>query len=211
LYLSRIELDLNKYNTRRALSSPQILHAAVEGCFPDKESKDRKLWRLDFLHGDMFLLLLSPEVPDFSAFAQQLCAEGIVGETKDYKPLLTSIKNGSILHFRLRANPVHSVPLEKGTRGKVYAHVTVEQKRNWLMNKALSCGFSLNDNQFDLVETDYLRFWRIKKERPVEIEAAVFEGVLEVTDADMFVQALSTGIGRAKAYGCGLLTIAGSK
>jgi len=30
-----------------------------------------------------------------------------------------------------------------------------------------------------------------------------------VSDREIFVQALTQGIGRAKAYGCGLLTVAG--
>ncbi|HEX7121956.1 MAG TPA: type I-E CRISPR-associated protein Cas6/Cse3/CasE [Gemmatimonadaceae bacterium] len=34
-----------------------------------------------------------------------------------------------------------------------------------------------------------------------------FEGVLEVTDPDTFVAALGRGIGRAKAFGCGLMLI----
>jgi CRISPR system Cascade subunit CasE len=42
----------------------------------------------------------------------------------------------------------------------------------------------------------------------VELGVAVFEGALTVTDAGRFVAALSQGIGRAKAYGCGLLTVA---
>jgi len=36
----------------------------------------------------------------------------------------------------------------------------------------------------------------------------IFEGSLEVTDRDLFVKTVSEGIGRAKAYGCGMITIA---
>jgi CRISPR system Cascade subunit CasE len=37
---------------------------------------------------------------------------------------------------------------------------------------------------------------------------AVFEGVLQISDESLFKAALTNGIGRAKAYGCGLLTLA---
>jgi len=188
---------------------PQVLHATIEGCFPDEIDKGRKLWRLDRLQGNLYLLLLSPEEPDFTELARQLCAAGVEGETKDYKPLLASIRTGARLRFRLRANPTHSVSKGKGTRGKVYPHITIEQKREWLMKKSQTCGFKLDGLPFDVVETDYLRFWRSSKTRPVEIGVAVFEGELEVTDREMFVQSLTRGIGRAKAYGCGLLTVAG--
>ena len=129
MIISRIELDPRKPSTRRSIASPQVLHATIEGCFPEKIDKDRKLWRLDRLHGSLYLLLLSPEKPDFKELARQLCAEGVEGETKDYTPLLASVRTGARLRFRLRANPTHSVLTGKSTRGKVYPHITVEQKR----------------------------------------------------------------------------------
>ena len=42
----------------------------------------------------------------------------------------------------------------------------------------------------------------------VTIVRATFQGVLEVTSADALREALVNGVGRAKAYGCGLLTLA---
>ena len=45
----------------------------------------------------------------------------------------------------------------------------------------------------------------------MQMLSVVFEGVLTVTDADAFRNALVNGIGREKAYGMGLLTIAGVK
>ena len=209
MFLSRIELNPMIYDTRRAISVPQVLHATIEGCFTNKTDKDRKLWRLDRLNGILYLLLLSPEKPDFSLLSRQLCSKGIIGETKDYSPLLASIQTGVKFRFRLRANPTHSIPSGKGTRGKVYPHITIEQKREWLKQKAKKSGFILDDLLFDIVETDYLRFWRDSKARPVELGVAVFEGELKVSDREIFVQALTQGIGRAKAYGCGLLTVAG--
>ena len=35
-----------------------------------------------------------------------------------------------------------------------------------------------------------------------------FEGILEISDEEVFKQTLVDGIGREKAYGCGLLTLA---
>jgi len=211
LFISRIELDPKRNTTRRAISNPQVIHAAIEGCFPDKEDKDRKLWRQDCLYGNLYLLLLSPEKPDFSHFAHQFCSDGIEGETKDYLPLLKSIRAGTKYGFRLRANPTHSISKGLSERGKVYSHVTVEQKKDWLMKKAVMFGFTLNDHLFDVVGVDHLRFWRSNKERSVELGVAIYEGELEVTDSELFRQALTQGIGRAKAYGCGLLTVASTR
>ena len=208
MLISRIELNMGNAKTRHAVVVPQVLHAAIEVCFPDKAEKDRKLWRIDRLRDSMYLLLLSAETPDFTEFARQFCSEGVTGETKDYTHLLNSIRDGASLRFRLRANPTHSVTRDNESRGKVYAHITVEQKLNWLIKKAQCCGFRLDERLFDVVETDYLRFWRSKTSPPVEIGVAVYEGLLEVADRELFIHALTHGIGRAKAYGCGLLTVA---
>jgi len=205
-----VKLDEHRYSTRRAVASPQVLHASVENCFNSAlGEKERKLWRLDRLRGNLYLLLLSHEKPDFINFCGQYCAEGVQEETKDYNNLLARIQLGQRWRFRLRANAVHSVMEEKGKRGKVYAHVTVEQQRDWLMKKSQLCGFGLDERLFDVVETDHLRFRRAGQKAPVIIGVAVFEGELEVLDVTLFTQALTQGVGRAKAYGCGLLTIAG--
>ncbi|WP_407560051.1 type I-E CRISPR-associated protein Cas6/Cse3/CasE [Streptomyces sp. 184] len=47
-----------------------------------------------------------------------------------------------------------------------------------------------------------------KGSRRVTFYSATFEGHLRVTDADTFTATLLTGVGPAKAYGCGLLTLA---
>ena len=208
MYLSRIELCTQKIDTRRALSSPQIFHAAIESCFNSfTGEKDRKLWRLDRLNGKLYLLILSPAPPNFTSFAAQFCAPGITGETRAYQSLLDRIKPGQRLRFRLRANPVRSVQTERGARGKIFPHVTISQKQSWLMKKAESKGFRVEEGGFEIVETRTVRFYRQGKRNPVELSVAVFEGELTVTDPVQFTQALTQGIGRAKAYGCGLITV----
>lgn len=46
------------------------------------------------------------------------------------------------------------------------------------------------------------------KKARVTIHTATFEGRLEITDTERFTTTLLSGIGPAKAYGCGLLTLA---
>ena len=43
---------------------------------------------------------------------------------------------------------------------------------------------------------------------PLRFGAVLFNGRLEVTDAERFQQTLATGIGSGKAFGFGLLSIA---
>jgi len=199
-----------------ALASLQKLHAAVASSFPpDILEEGRNLWRLDRLGRDLYLLVLSPGKPDFSHIVEQFGwpESRQSWETKDYSQLIERIEVGQRWQFRLRANPVHSVKPttesqseEPSRRGKVYAHVTVKQQEGWLLERAAKCGFNLQDGSFSVVQQEILQFRRQGK--PVTLGVATYEGILEVTDKSLFINTLVGGIGRAKAYGCGLLTIA---
>jgi CRISPR system Cascade subunit CasE len=75
------------------------------------------------------------------------------------------------------------------------------------MERAESLGFLLEDNTYDVVNSSWLRF-RKSGGSFVSFCAATFEGNLTVVDQDKYRDVLVSGIGREKAYGCGLLTIA---
>lgn len=216
MYLSRIALNPRRKSTMTALASPQMLHAAVESSFPpDLAEKYRNLWRIDRLGSALYLLVLSNSKPDFSHIVEQFGWPGSEKkwETKNYAQLMERIEAGQRWHFRLRANPVHSVKQTGGIdeqettkRGKVYAHVTVQQQEQWLLERAAKYGFNLQKDSFCVVQHEVRRFLRHR--RPVTLGIATFEGILEVADKPLFLHTLVYGIGRAKAYGCGLLTIA---
>jgi CRISPR system Cascade subunit CasE len=195
----------------RALAWPQLLHAAVEYSCPGK-SGQRKLWRIDWLGEACYLLLLSPGRPDFTPIIENFgYAEGR-GESKDYSFLLDRLQRGQVWRFRLRANPVRYSAKDKdepSDRGKVFAHVTSEQQRQWLLERAENSGFLLAADAFEVVHTEWKSFRKTPASKhEVKLRVATFEGVLTISDLELFKQALLSGIGRAKAYGCGLLTIA---
>ena len=173
---------------------PQIMHAIVEKCF---DTSERKLWRRD----DEKLLIVSTEPLSEPDTVRQLSKEFII--TKDYEAFLSSIKDGKSYYFRLTANPVHSVPFEKGKRGKVLAHVTIDQQMGWLRSKADNLGFSLKE--FGVSASEYVKFRRFNQY--VTLKLATYTGILVVTDRNLLTEAMVFGIGRAKAYGAGLLTL----
>ena len=131
-------------------------------------------------------------------------------DTIDYSSFLEGISDGDEMMFRLRANPVHSVSsLSQNSRGKVVAHVTVQQQKAWLEERSEKLGFDIPHSEqgpsFDVVSRNCLKFKR--GDKTVTLNTATFEGVLKVTDAEIFRNSLINGIGRAKAYGCGLMTV----
>lgn len=216
MFLYRVALDVTRRETMRLLSSPEYLHGAIEKAFPP--GRVRKLWRIDALGGQTYLLVLSPEEGNFTQVVAQY---GFVGqqppwESKPYQPLLSRLAPGQIWQFRLVANPVRAVREgEEKTRGKVMAHVTSEQQKQWLLTRAdqtggkpedSKLGFSLSENSFEVVATQWYRFHKGHGHQ-VTLRTAAYEGSLQVTDPDKLALALTEGIGRAKAYGCGLLTL----
>jgi CRISPR system Cascade subunit CasE len=216
MYISRVKLDAALRSTRSALANPQQMHAMVAQCFdasPERRGsgrdseRQRPLWRIDTLKGSTYLLVVSAMAPDFTLLLPQLSSamhsEALV---KDYDAFLARLAAGKTMRFRLCANPVHSV-MQAGSpeaRGKIFGHVTVQQQKNWLEQRSLKYGFELLS--FDVVSRGERRFKRQKA--TVTLTVANYEGLLAIRNADLLKAALVEGIGRAKAYGCGLLTLA---
>lgn len=211
MYLSRIELDERNRATAQALESPGILHGAVESSLAGP--RERNLWRIDHLDGKCFLLILSHRPPHMTQISSQFGRLGDKGETRNYDTLVERIAAGQSWRFRLRANPILSAATEnESERGRIHAHVTTEQQRRWLMERAEKSGFTVEPDNFEVVDTRWYTFAKKRGEsNAVTIRTATFEGILRVTDASLFTHALTRGIGKAKAYGCGLLTIMQAK
>ena len=204
MYLSQVELDPRNRETLRALAVPRRLHGAVEAAFAGPRT--RRLWRLDRRGNRLWLLVLSEETPDLAGVVAQFGPPDGVAETRDYAPLLARVADGSVWRFRLAANPVKNVKVAGG-RGAVRNHVTVEQQEQWLAERAPKHGFALEPDGFRVVDSRWISFDKATDGSPVRIHAVTFEGLLRVTDAGRFREALTHGIGRGKAYGLGLLTL----
>ena len=115
------------------------------------------------------------------------------------------LSDGQQYRFRFCGNPVHSVVTKnRSGRGKVLPHITIAQQEDWLREKSVKAGFTLGE--FAVVMRDIKKFSRQGK--TVTLSMAVFEGILKITNATEFKAAMVAGIGRAKSYGCGLLTLA---
>ena len=101
MYLSRIKLNAARTQTMRALAAPNVFHGAVESC---DESGGRKLWRIDTLGGEQYLIVLSEEQVDLTNAAEQFGYDSTY-DSKSYDGLLERITSGSRWQFRLIANP----------------------------------------------------------------------------------------------------------
>lgn len=225
MYISRTPLNVVRPEAIELVSSPYKMHAAVENAFPPGTVRDssqgRILWRIDPVRDGghaAWLYVVSPEKPDFTHIDEQ-AGWPISGksESKDYSALLDMLKNGQRWAFRLKANPARKVFQDKGRRQRdgvvntIQGHVTIAQQEEWLIQRSERHGFKILENedgskQLSLSQRAKSTFDR--KGEHVTLVTAVYDGVLEITDAQLFRATLCSGIGRAKGFGCGLLTIA---
>ena len=216
MFLTRMQINGQRKESRRLLSSPQSMHAAVLAGFPDPRPTEdgRVLWRLDTYRNKVLLFIASPDPPDLTHLVEQAGWPSTeTWQTKPYKPLLGSLRIGQQWHFRLAANPVRSGRRPGWADTKPMGHVTADQQVQWLLDRSQRLGFRCPPNRVDdslpdvvVVDRGVQRFRRGNSR--VTLAVATFEGMLEVADVDMLKRTLAFGIGRAKSYGCGLLTLA---
>lgn len=220
-FLSRVDLNPQRRAGRGILGSPQVMHAAVLASFPGRladRTDQRVLWRLDAAPGVVRLYVVAPEEPDFTHLVEQAGWPTLpTWHTRDYDPFLSRLEKGERWAFRLTANPTHSAPPVAGGESKRFGHVTVAQQQSWLAARAATAGFELVAAPGpDGVERPehgiVVRNRSIDRFRRgtgmVTLSRATFDGALVVRDPEALRRALIGGIGPAKAYGYGLLTLA---
>lgn len=82
-----------------------------------------------------------------------------------------------------------------------------ETVAQWFTERAAaSWGFDVDPLHLQVDRIDVLRF-KDKQQRQVTIGQAHVQGHLRITDKTQFINSFTQGIGRARAYGCGLLQI----
>ena len=222
MFLTKIDLDPSRRLARKYLGSPQVMHAVIMKAAGEDtgDGAGRVLWRVD-PGASTSLYLLTPSEPDCTQIVSDAGVHDSQARTLDYSPFLNQLDTGQLWAFRLAANPSRSVAQGPGKRGKRYGHVTVEQQRQWLINRTPNYGFELVPTEGyddEAVQSVVV----VRRERPifnrqrpaaevrdrVTINRTVYEGVLRVADPEKLRHALVAGIGRSKAYGCGLITLA---
>lgn len=210
MYLSRVEIDVANRQKLKDLTHLGAYHSWVEQCFPSelqRHERSRKLWRIDPLRGKLYLIVVSDMPPDLRKL-ERYGVEG-TGQTISYDNFLNSLNNGMLAKFRVTLNPVISKSTGKQSekRGRRYPHITVAQQLNFLEQKALNHGFELLENQYEVVDRAFVPLKYRGGARPVNISKVTYQGILKITDAEKLRSAMTLGIGREKAYGCGLLTV----
>jgi CRISPR system Cascade subunit CasE len=205
MYLSRLTLNPHHRSAQRDLSNPYELHRTLMAAFSeDLPKKERVLFRVetDPRTGAPTVLLQSHTAPDWATLEER---EGYLLDEPDAKPfdLAGKLTASQSLSFRLRANPTVK---RDGSRHGLYKE---EEQRAWLARKGKRNGFRVV--QVTAIQEGDVYAWKPRrngKKRKLTFFAVRFDGLLQVTDPGALWDAVQSGVGPAKSFGFGLLSLA---
>jgi len=186
LYLSRFLFE----KTPRGyglLQDPHALHAVVRGM----GNGGRYLYRVERVRGAPALLVQTPAHPDLTGVPEGTLR--LVGVKRLEVELL---RRGVPYRFLLRANLVERG--EDGVRILPLEEAVERAKR------------AISGAEARVLEARRLRPLKVRRpeSEPFSLDVVEIRGVLVVQDLEAFLGVLARGVGRGKAYGLGLLSLA---
>lgn len=227
MFLSKVEVAEGRFKEAvLALRDHEVYaeHSMIWKLLPDDRDATRDfLYRKDESGKLPFYYLLSRRKPE-----AQLDYLSVT--TAQFSPKL---KTGDRLHFSLRANAVITRKPDDGSNRRIRrdiidakvdeyrakendsrrwppsAQIHHEAGAEWLEKRAEKLGFVVNDLSIQNHQYHQFKKPRDNNDRNERRFTSLdFSGALQVTDPKTFLeQALFQGIGRAKAYGCGLMLV----
>ncbi len=223
MYLSKIEFSPVHLDEMVNILSRGLFyeHQMIWDLLPENKAINRDfLYRRDNSNHLPFYYLLSAREP-------LKTKSGFCIQTQQYNPQL---KAGDRLQFSVRANAVKTIKsndLHKKLKRRDIIEYKVDEYKNkntgavdmppsavihqeageeWLKQQGIKCGFEL----VNLMVENH-KYYKIKKPgdpNQRQFTSIDFLGQLRVTEPDNFIEkALLNGVGRSKAYGCGLFLV----
>ena len=224
IHLARLRLDPRSREVQRDLADCQALHRTVMAAFPDAAGPEARA-RFGVLHrpeldrrGEDVVLLVQSNAPgDWArlpapAAGRGYLRDGTRAESKEIGPALGGVAIGQHLAFRLRGNPTRTVNASHAGHdrlaGKRVDLLREDEQVAWLTKRLAQSGCRVAEARVAGRDPFSGRQTGRRGERQVIVAAVLFEGVLLVDEPSALVAAVAVGVGPAKAYGCGLLSLA---
>ena len=234
MYLSRIVLNARSHVARGWLADCHALHRMIMSGFPSLQGDSARaalgvLYRVEAMNEppSIPLLVQSKFEPNWRFETDAVAA---IDRAKPLDQLLERIEARQRYRFRLRASPSRRVhrraalepDAESGRLraeraeaiGKRVELLREEDQVAWLQRRAEAAGFSLvathlapNLDVLELQLSSDVKLTGRRLDQRLSLGTVLFEGVLEVANADLFRDAVVNGIGPGKAFGCGLLSL----
>lgn len=203
LFASALHLD------RRAVKALKItdaysLHRVVYSLFPDVRTPEEKRGHTQsgivyadqggYFHGRK-VLVVSDRMPNASV-------DGVHGEVVS-KTISEAFLHHQTYRFKVQVNPVRK-DKQSGKRIAVKGRQDIAQ---WFIERAAkSWGFEVHPQYLQIDSIEVQQF-NDKHGRKITLGKAHIQGQLRVTNAQQFHHSFKHGIGKGRAFGCGLLQI----
>lgn len=222
MYISRLILNPRSRQVQRELADPYEMHRTICHAFPDERFNDHQpsgiLFRVDLQPGTQVptLLVQSLVAPDWSFLLAErrdyLLGEADLPlgvENPAWKEMSLKLSEGQALAFRLRANPTVKKDREGKKQGRRVGLVHEADQQEWLKRKIEAAGallVSVNISDGQLLRGKL--FIEKEDEKRMRFLSVQFDGLLKVKDPNRLLETVQTGVGSAKGFGFGLLSLA---
>ncbi|MFI6585532.1 type I-E CRISPR-associated protein Cas6/Cse3/CasE [Embleya sp. NPDC050493] len=213
-WLARLTLDTSRTDVRKELRDAVAMHRRVMSLFPDLPEIEEARSHFGVLHrveqAERQVVLM---VQSNTQVAPERFPNGyaVDSASRDIEPLLNALAHGRRLSYRCDANPVRRP-----------GHTTRELYRNlpplvalhgrhaddWWHRRAGLAGLKIHIHLSHPLDAAVGRCGKGGGAQKVRHHRVRFEGTAEIVDPDALRAAMIGGVGKGRAYGCGLLTIA---
>ncbi|MEX2609313.1 MAG: type I-E CRISPR-associated protein Cas6/Cse3/CasE [Gemmatimonadota bacterium] len=215
-HISEAVLALDPARAARGATRPYLVHQLVADLFGEFERRPFLYREQESKGTSQTVLILSSTAP-LAPEEVPVRDVGVVRSIRS-KPFVVDVPPGTMLDFEIRLNATKDVPTSKGARSKrmdVWEAVWQEHPETtrspeqvygeYLQRKLDGAG---KMGACALVARGLVRARKqLSGPKPITFVAADLIGTMEVTDPHALVAAVSGGMGRAKAFGCGLMCL----
>lgn len=203
LFASVLHLDRPAIKALK-ITDPYSLHRVVYDLFDDvRNAADKQASASSGIlyaeQGGDFngrrILMLSNRQP-------ATAVKGLHGQVAS-KPIPEAFLSHGQYHFKVVVNPTQ----RESATGKLRPLKERGAIADWFCHRALTrWGFSVAPAHLQVGQITVEQFFG-KGQQPITLAKAQLQGTLTVTDPEAFQRSFTHGIGRGKAFGCGLLQL----
>ncbi|GII94321.1 type I-E CRISPR-associated protein Cas6/Cse3/CasE [Sinosporangium siamense] len=217
MFLTKLTVNRRSPAFIRDVADVHEMHRTVMSAYPELHDTTvfrgthGVLWRIDILpQGQIVQYVQSRTAPDWARLPEGLLLKP--AEVRSLQPVLDAVRPGRRFSFRLVANPTRCVKVEGAEDRRRRVPIRPAELVAWLAGKGEQHGFIIPVSRQggpDVTTSPVPRLVGKRREKhPITIHPVRYDGHLVVVDPAAFTEAVVSGVGRAKPYGCGLLSLA---
>lgn len=208
LGFTRISLRNEHTRVLQLVARQYEMHRFVYGILKPVAGEDRVLYRTEVLPDRSGLPTLSVLIQHSSRLSPILDAGDQRFASIEHKRVSIEISPGTY-RFRLRANPVKAVPHDKpGVRGKRRGLSSDDERKSWLFERFADHG--MNIQRLECVPEPFVEFSKngSRGRGKIAIAGVMYNGIVRIQNPERTAVILENGVGRARAFGYGLVSLA---